>query len=129
VPDRHSFFGDQLRGDGLTGNTPAWQSSQLISPVFVYRRRIRIRDCAVAVVRVWVRLQRQRCGQFADQAPNNGTSWQTLASSSGQQCGLVAALGGLTAYAGKSVQSAFDWFSGDHYYNSGPGWFVIMLRW
>jgi len=30
----------------------------------------------------------------------------------------------LTGYAGKSVQVAFDWFSGDHYYNSGPGWFV-----
>src|SRR5208283_4401190 len=114
-----AYDGTNCVGTGLTGNAPASQSSRLISPVFV-----------VPAATNYPRLRWWQWFQFGSSSSgsdggnvqistNNGTSWQTLTSVGGTSGGWSDSLVDLTAYAGQSVQVAFQFHSGNYYYGSG----------
>ena len=124
-----AYAGTNCAGTGLTGNAPPYQSTRLISPVFVVpaaNQNPRLRWWQ------WFRFgsdtsQGTDGGDFQI-STNDGASWQTLASYGG---GTFGASGGwsqpsidLSGYGGQSVQVAFHFHSQRDDNGGEPGWFV-----
>ena len=119
-----AYAGTNCAGTGLTGNTPAWQSSHLISPVFAVpaaSQNPRLRWWQWFVF--GSDFQGTDDGQLQI-STNNGVSWQTLAVYGGNSAGWSEPSVDLSAYAGQPVRVGFLFTSGDHAEGSTPGWFV-----
>jgi hypothetical protein len=127
---RAAYAGTNCAGTGLSGNAPAWQSTRLMSPVFVVpaaSQNPRLRWWQ------WFSFgwSQDTGGDGGDLqvSTNTGASWQTLASYGGSSGVWSEPLVDLSAYAGLSVQIAFHFHSqADGNDNAdgggGPGWFV-----
>ena len=119
-----AYDGTNCAGTGLTNGPPASQSSRLSSPAFVVpaaNQNPRLRWWQ------WFVFGSDYNGTDDGQlqiSTNNGTSWQTLATYTGNSAGWSEPSVDLSAYAGQTVQVGFFFTSGDHYYGSSPGWFV-----
>jgi hypothetical protein len=127
---RAAYAGTNCAGTGLSGNAPAWQSTRLMSPVFVVpaaSQNPRLRWWQ------WFSFgwSQDTGGDGGDLqvSTNTGASWQTLASYGGSSGVWSEPLVDLSAYAGLSVQIAFHFHSqADGNDNAdgggGLGWFV-----
>jgi len=126
VGPKEAYNGANTFGTAMTGNVPANMSSRLISPAFT-----------VPAASQNPRLQFWQWFQFGsslneanvDQGnilvlPAGATTWVTLATVSGSSGSWTADELNLSAYAGQSVQIAFQFISGNEEYGSGPGWYV-----
>ena len=122
-----AYAGTNCAGTGLKGNVPSWQSSSLVSPVFVVP--LASQDPQLLWWQ-WLEFGNgyyESDNGFLEISTNSRASWQTLMSVGGNEAysgGWSEPSVNLSAYAGQSVQIAFYYQTGDEDYWAGPGWFV-----